>query len=114
MTGQDETDVTAYRDRQSRFSQATDDTFLYRASLLITSIGKGDVNLNNRNGVKTLLERLPVADVNYIRNKLNNPPFGVNTAIPSLCPACGAEFPLELPYEANFFFPQERTEIVQQ
>ena len=113
MTGQDETDVSAYRERKTRFANSTDDTFLYRASILIGSIGKDGVVVDNRHGIHALLERLPVSDVNYIRNQINNPPFGVNTEVTVPCTACGAEFPVELPYEANFFFPRERTETEQ-
>jgi len=114
MTGRDETDISNYRDRKTRFSNATDDSFLYKASLLISRIGNETATVENRYGVHSLLERLPAADVNYIRNVLNDPPFGVNTEIQVLCASCAHEFPVELPYEANFFFPRERTAIEQQ
>jgi len=111
MTGAHETEISAYRDRKTKFSNATDDSFLYKASILIDEIGNDNAKVNNRHAIQSLMERLPVADINYIRNTLNNPPFGVDTELIVPCPACGAEFPVELPYEANFFFPKERTEI---
>jgi hypothetical protein len=111
MTGAHETEISAYRDRKTKFSNATDDSFLYKASLLIDEIGNDNAKVNNRHAIQSLMERLPVADINYIRNTLNNPPFGVDTELIVPCPACGHEFPVELPYEANFFFPKERIEI---
>ena len=113
MTGADENEVSSYRERKTKFANSNDDSFLFRASMLIEEVGNGQVQLRNRYAIQTLLERLPVADVNHIRNALNNPPFGVKTEIPVNCISCGHEFPVELPYESNFFFPQEKPENMQ-
>jgi hypothetical protein len=111
QTGAHETEITSYRDRKTKFSNATDDSFLFKAAILIEEIGNEHAKVTNRHAIQSLLERLPVSDINYIRNTLNEPPFGVDTKIIVPCSACGTEFPVELPYEANFFFPKERTEI---
>jgi len=113
MTGAIETQVGQYRDHKSKFSNATDDSFIYRASMLITEIGNKDAKIDQRHGIQALIERLPAQDVNYIRNVLNEPPFGVDTEVKVICPACTSQFPVELPYEANFFFPRERIEDTQ-
>jgi len=111
QTGADETKISAYRDRKAKFSNAMDDSFMFKASILINEIGNENAKVTNQHAIQSLLERLPVADLNYIRNTLNDPPFGVDTEIIVPCQACGAEFKVDLPYETNFFFPKERTEI---
>jgi len=111
MTGDDETQITAYRDRRAKFSNAIDDSFLYKAATLVEEIGNKEAKITNRTAIQSLLERLPAQDVNYIRNTVNEPPFGVDTKVQVICPACARDFPVELPYEANFFFPREKTEI---
>jgi hypothetical protein len=59
----------------------------------------------------TLLRRLPVQDVSYLRNVVNEPPFGVNTKVSITSPYSLNEFEVELPLEANFFFPRIKKEI---
>lgn len=111
-TGKDDADVNEYRDRMSRgFPDRLEDSFYYRASLLITSITNGNVVVENQGTIKSLLEKMPVGDTNYIRNILNNDPFGVDTKITVYCPSCFAEFETELPYDHGFFFPRNREEV---
>ena len=108
--GVDEANITDYRDRKSRQGgNAVDDTFIYRASCLIDELGNEEVKIDSSHAIKTILERLPVRDVNHIRHKINEPPFGVNTEVTMMCASCYNNFPVELPYEANFFFPEETT-----
>jgi hypothetical protein len=54
------------------------------------------------------MKKLPINDVSYLRNEINDPPFGVKTEIPMVCPSCTAEFDIDLPLEANFFFPKKK------
>lgn len=107
-TGQDEQEVTRHREiRVKEFGDnAEDDTLLYRSSLLLEYIDK----LTNKNDILALLKKLPVQDVNYIRNIINEPPFGVNTDIGLICPGCQEEFEIALPLESNFFFPRKKKE----
>ena len=114
MTGADENEVTAYRERKTKSVNTPDDSFLYRAAVLIEEMGNEKAILNNRYAIHSLLERLPVSDVNFIRNALNKPPFGVETEMDVDCISCGHRFPVELPYESNFFFPQEKPETLRQ
>jgi len=111
-TGYDDSEVTAHRERRIRQfgDNAADDTFLYRASMLIESISNGSVEVTQPRMIQTLLQKLPVSDVNYIRNVISDPPFGVDTNIPIACPQCLAEFEVDLPMEANFFFPRRKKE----
>lgn len=104
-TGADEQLIQKYRDRRIKefdTSDQTDDTILYRTATLITDIE----GLTNTHEIFELLKRLPIADVNELRNVVNNPPFGVDTKIEILSPFTQQEFSLELPIEANFFFPK--------
>jgi hypothetical protein len=107
-TGDDEQMVTRHREVHIREfgDQKEDDTLLYRSALLLEFIDEVD----NTNELLMLLRKLPVEDVNYIRNTINEPPFGVETDIGLICPSCTEEFEIALPLEANFFFPRKKTE----
>jgi hypothetical protein len=107
-TGDDEQMVTRHREMHIREfgDQKEDDTLLYRSALLLDYIDE----VSNTNELLMLLRKLPVEDVNYIRNTINEPPFGVETDIGLVCPSCSEEFEIALPLEANFFFPRKKTE----
>lgn len=107
-TGDDEQMVTRHREMHIREfgDQKEDDTLLYRSALLLEYIDE----VSNTNELLMLLRKLPVEDVNYIRNTINEPPFGVETDIGLICPSCTEEFEIALPLEANFFFPRKKTE----
>lgn len=81
-----------------------DDTLLFRTALLLNDIE----GLTNKTELQVLLRKLPIEDVNYLRNTVNNPPFGVETTVEIVCKACQRDFAIELPLEAGFFFPQNR------
>ena len=105
-TGRDEQMVTEHRDRRAKDfgDSAVDDTLLYRASILIEEI-EGVVG---QHAIQTIIERLPINDVAYLRNIINEPPFGVNTKVDIICPSCTCEFEIEMPLESNFFFPRRK------
>lgn len=105
-TGDDEQAVTRYREaRISNFEKTEDDTLLYRTAILLESIE----GVTDRNELNLLLKKLPINDVAYIRGVINDPPFGVNTDVNISCPNCQHEFKIDLPLEANFFFPRKKT-----
>lgn len=103
-TGFDENEVSKHRERKAKWfgDRTTDDTLLFRMASLIEYIE----DITHKKDIQTILEKLPVSDVNYIRNVVNEPPFGVDTSIPQICVSCMSEFDIELPLEANFFFPR--------
>jgi hypothetical protein len=105
-TGRDEQEIQEYRDRRIKMfgDQQTDDTLTYRTSVLIDHIE----GLNDKKELQTLIKNLPIADVSHIRNCINEPPFGVDTNIDIICPSCLEEFQVDLPLEANFFFPRRK------
>jgi hypothetical protein len=107
-TGRDEQLVTEHREkRMKEFGDAAaDDTLLYRASLLIEEI-EGVVG---QIAIQTVISRLPINDVAHLRNLINEPPFGVNTKVDMICPSCTSEFEIDMPLEANFFFPRRNKE----
>jgi hypothetical protein len=39
---------------------------------------------------------------------VTDPPFGVDTKVTIISPVSSEEFEIELPLEANFFFPRNR------
>lgn len=114
-TGADEQRVQDYRERRNKgfdnLGQA-DDTLLYRTSLMITDLE----GLTQQFEIQELLKKLPINDVAYLRNVVNDPPFGVDTTIEITSPFNMEDFEIELPLEANFFFPRLRkqTQTTQQ
>ena len=107
-TGRDEQEITDYRDRRIKnFGDASaDDTLIYRTSMLLEHID----GLTNKMELQILLKNLPISDVSHIRNCINEPPFGVDTNIEISCPSCLQDFEVDLPLEANFFFPRRKKE----
>ena len=104
-TGRDEQEITDHRDRKIKnFADATDDTLIFRTSYLLNHID----GLTNKNELQILLKNLPVGDVSYIRNCINDPPFGVDTNVEIICPSCLQDFTVDLPLEAGFFFPRRK------
>jgi hypothetical protein len=107
-TGADEQEITSYRERriQQWGDQSDDDTLLYRTALLLEDIE----GVTMKKELAHLLKRLPINDVSHLRNVINEPPFGVDTEVPMVCPACTEEFEIDLPLETNFFFPRKKQE----
>lgn len=105
-TGADEQEITTYRERRIAAwgDQSEDDTLLYRTALLLENIE----GVTMKKELALLLKRLPINDVAHLRNEINEPPFGVDTDIPMVCPSCTEEFKIDLPLETNFFFPKKR------
>ena len=103
-TGKDEQDITGYRERKVKAfgDQAADDTLIYRTATLLNHID----GIRDKNELQILLKNLPVSDGSYIRNCINEPPFGVDTNIEISCPSCLHDFEVDLPLEASFFFPR--------
>jgi hypothetical protein len=103
-TGRDDTAVTERRENRAKQwgDQVSDDTMLYRGSLLIEDIQ----GVNNKAQIQHLLENLPISDMAFIRELLNEPPFGVDTKVGMVCPHCAHEFETEMPMELSFFFPK--------
>lgn len=105
-TGADEQRVQDYRDQKSKFDQTnqSDDTLMYRTALLLEEIE----GLTDKRELQILLRKLPIGDVSHIRNKTSEPPFGTNTKVTIISPFNMEEFEIDLPLEANFFFPKQR------
>lgn len=105
-TGADDVAVTNYREKRLKeFSKdQEDDSWFFRTATLLHNID----GVTNKQELMFLLKKLPVSDVAHLRNEINDPPFGVNTLIPSVCVKCNEEFEAELPYDSNFFFPRKK------
>lgn len=105
-TVRDEQAISDYRERRVKEfgDQAADDTWTYRAATLIDQIE----GLDTHRELQTLISRLPINDVTYLKNLLNDTPFGVDTKIGIVCPMCAEDFEIELPLEASFFSPKPR------
>lgn len=105
-TGKDEQEIQDHRDRRIKAfgDNGIDDTLTYRTAQLLNDID----GITNKNELQILLKNLPINDVSYIRNLINEPPFGVDTDVNIVCPSCLAEFNIDLPLEANFFFPRRK------
>lgn len=106
--GQDERRIQEHRDRKLKGGYDTagqsDDTLIYRTSLMIEDIQ----GLTDKLEIEALLKKLPINDLAYLRTVVNEPPFGVETTVEVSCSGCLADFEIELPLEASFFFPKAR------
>jgi hypothetical protein len=104
--GRDETDLQEHKDRKLKISGDTgaDDSLLFRTAQLVEEIE----GVSNKNELLTLLRNLPIQDLTYLRNLVTDPPFGVDTQVSIISPVTSDEFTIELPLEANFFFPRNR------
>ena len=112
-TGKDEKSVQEYRDRRAKnfdLSGQADDTLLYRTAFMISEIE----GLTDKVEIQTLLKKLPIQDVAYLRTVVNEPPFGVDTKITVNNPYTMNDFEIELPLEANFFFPRAKKKTATQ
>jgi hypothetical protein len=109
--GRDETDIQEHRDKRIKNfgDNVADDTLTYRTALLLEEVQ----GITDKRDLQILIKNLPISDVSHIRNCVNEPPFGVDTKIETVCPSCLQEFDLDLPLEANFFFPRQRREKTQ-
>lgn len=106
-TGKDEQAVQEHRDRRAKnfdLSNQADDSLLYRTAHLIEEIE----GLSNKVEIQTLLKKLPIQDVAYLRTAVNDPPFGVETKVTISNPYTLNDFEIELPLESNFFFPRAK------
>ncbi len=111
-TGEDEVNIAEYsQKRQKQFPDGLDDTFFYRASKLLKYIGNDEVSISSATPILTLLPSMPVADINYLRNKLTDAPFGVKTDVEIVCKNCMYVFEATLPMELSFFFPKNKEEV---
>ena len=70
--------------------------------------------LSNKVEIQTLLKKLPIQDVAYLRTAVNDPPFGVETKVTISNPYTLNDFEIELPLESNFFFPRAKKKKVAQ
>ena len=105
--GKDEQEIQQYRDRRAKnfdLSGQADDTLLFRTAHLVEEIE----GLSDKNEIQTLLKKLPIQDVAYLRTVVNEPPFGVDTKISITNPYTTRDFEVELPLESNFFFPRAK------
>jgi hypothetical protein len=104
--GRDEQELQEYRERKLKMwgDQQGDDTLLYRTTMLIEDLE----GITDKNEIQTLMKRLPIQDVAFLRNLINDPPFGVDTNCPIMCARCMHEFEIDLPLEAGFFFPRRK------
>jgi len=104
--GRDENELQEYRDRRLKQfgDSATDDTLIFRSAQLVESIA----NISGKNEIQSILRNLPIQDLSYLRGVVNEPPFGVDTKVTLVSPMSQEEFEVDLPLEANFFFPKRR------
>lgn len=107
-TGADEQAVNEHQERRLKTfgDTAMDDTILYRMALLTENIEQ----VKGTKMIQAVLQRLPIEDINYLRNLIIDPPFGPKTKIDIFCPSCNHDFQVNLPIEIDFFFPRRKKE----
>ncbi len=104
--GKDELELQQYRESRAKsFGEtSTDDTLTYRIAQLLNSIE----SISDKEELKVVIRSLPIQDVNYIRNLINDPPFGMVTSVSILSPYSNEDFDIELPLDSGFFFPKSK------
>lgn len=104
--GKDETELQQYRESKMKTTSevSTDDTLTFRTAQLLNSIE----NITDKEELKILIRNLPIQDVNYIRNIINDPPFGMQTTVSILSPYSNEDFDIDLPLDSGFFFPKNK------
>lgn len=104
--GADDVEINQHRERRTKQwgDAARDDTMHYRTALLLNEIE----GISDKAQIQQLASKLPIKDIAYIRDLINNPPFGIDTGVEMLCPSCYAEYTVDLPLESNFFFPSRK------
>lgn len=102
--GRDEMAIQAHREKKAKFdtSSQADDSLIFKTAQLVEEIE----GLTSKKELEILLKKLPVSDGNYIRNLVNDPPFGPDTKIVVTSPFSLEEFEVDLPLDSNFFFPR--------
>lgn len=105
-TGKDENEIQEYRERRLKNygDSATDDTLIFRSAQLVESIA----DITDKAEIQAILRNLPIQDLNYLRNLVNEPPFGVDTKVTIVSPLSNEEFEVDLPLESAFFFPRRK------
>lgn len=106
-TGADEMDIRRHMETMTKEygDDREDDTLLYRTATLLENLQ----GVTDRNELIILIKKLPVSDVAHLRNTIAGSPFGVDTKIGQICPACYTDFEIELPVDIYFFFPRKKT-----
>lgn len=104
--GRDESLITNYKDKQAREygESGNDDSFIYRIALMLDDIE----GLSDKTELMILLKKMHIQDVSYLKNLVNEPPFGVDTNCPITCMYCVHDFEVDLPLEAGFFSPRPK------
>lgn len=104
--GKDESDLQEYRERKLKAfgDNASDDTLLYRTAQLLNNVE----TITSKEELKIVIKNLPIQDVNYLRNLVNDPPFGIQTKVSILSPFSNEEFEIDLPLDSGFFFPRNK------
>lgn len=106
--GKDDVAIQDYKEWYSKKHGNTtkDDTLIFRTAMLLQDIE----GLTDRKELMTLIKKLPIQDVAYLRSLTTNIPFGVDTKITIYSPYSMNEFEIDLPYESGFFFPIAKRE----
>jgi hypothetical protein len=104
--GKDEAELQQYRESRAKVTSefSSDDTLTHRMAQLLNNIG----TITDKEEIKVLIRNLPIQDVNYIRNTINTPPFGIDTNVTILSPFSNEEFEIDLPLDSGFFFPRNK------
>lgn len=105
-TGADEKKIQKHREFMIKGfgNEFTDDTIVFRNVLLTKRVE----HFEDQHSIERIVANLSIRDSNALRDSINNPPFGVGTKITMTCPFCFNGWEMELPIDANFFFPSNK------
>jgi hypothetical protein len=103
--GKDDEIIEKHKEyRLQNFGGDSDDSVIFSLALLTEELE----GLTAKKDIETVIRSLVFQDINYLRNMINEPPFGVDTKIPIISPYSMEEFEVQLPIDVNFFFPRQK------
>jgi hypothetical protein len=104
--GSDEKNLSRHRQHMIKGlgNQMLDDTIVKRNIMLTNRIE----HFKDRTEIEQIINNLSVLDSNFLRDKISDPPFGVDTSVNITCPLCYHEWEMEVPIDVNFFFPKTK------
>ncbi len=104
LRGRDEKIIRKHKDKENKkgFVAMGDPAYTYSLALPIVMVNNQTIDIMT---AIQLIERLPVKDIAYFRQVIDENTPGVITTVTKNCNACGKELVADLPMTSEFFRP---------
>lgn len=104
LRGKDEKIIRKYKDKENKKGYGTsgDPGYIYSLALPIVMVNNQTIDIVT---AMELISRLPVKDLAYFKQAIEENTPGVITTVTKSCGACGKELVTDLPMTSEFFRP---------